>query len=84
MLAEQKRLAKERAKEQRQLVSGSSTTICLACKQALLGFPRARKFEYLHPQRAKKVVSDSLGLVDFAIGLVNSVFNLSNGQVMFF
>ena len=35
-------------------------------------------------QRAKKVVSDSPGLVDFAIGLVNSVFNLSNGQVMFF
>ena len=28
-------------------------------------------------QRAKKVVSDSPGLVDFAIGLVNSVFNLT-------
>ena len=27
-------------------------------------------------QRARKVVSDSPGLVDFAIGLVNSVFNL--------
>ena len=27
-------------------------------------------------QRAKKGVSDSLGLVDFAIGLVNSVLNL--------
>ena len=27
-------------------------------------------------QRAKKEVSDSRGLVDFAIGLVNSVFNL--------
>ena len=36
------------------------------------------------PQRAKKVVSDSPGLVDFAIGLVNSVFNLPDGQVMFF
>ena len=35
-------------------------------------------------QRAKKVVSDSPGLVDFAIGLVNSVFNLPNGQVIFF
>ena len=33
---------------------------------------------------AKKVVSDSQGLVDFAVGLVNSVFNLPNGQVMFF
>ena len=29
-------------------------------------------------------MSDSWGLVDFAIGLVNSVFNLSDGQVMFF
>ena len=35
-------------------------------------------------QRAKKAVSDSPGLVDFAIGLVNSVFNWPNGQVMFF
>ena len=35
-------------------------------------------------QCAKKVVSDSLELVDFAIGLVNSVFNLPNRQVMFF
>ena len=34
-------------------------------------------------QRAKKVVSDSPRLVDFAIGLVNSVFNLPDGQVMF-
>ena len=34
--------------------------------------------------RAKKVVSDSKGLVDFAIGLVNSVPNLPDGQVMFF
>ena len=29
-------------------------------------------------------MSDSLGLVDFAMGLVNSVFNLPNGQVNFF
>ena len=35
-------------------------------------------------QCAKKVVSDSPGLVDFAIGLVNSVFNLPDGQVIFF
>ena len=38
----------------------------------------------LPKQRAKKVVSDSLGLVDFAIGLVNSVFNWPDGEVMFF
>ena len=35
-------------------------------------------------QPAKKVVSDSPGLLDFAIGLVNSIFNLPDGQVMFF
>ena len=35
-------------------------------------------------QLAKKVVSDSPGLVDFAIGLVNSLFNLPNRQVMSF
>ena len=29
-------------------------------------------------------MSDSPGLVDFAIGLVNSVFTLPDGQVMFF
>ena len=44
-------------------------------------------WQFLHlvsQQRAKKVVSDSLGLVDFAIGPVNSVFNLPDMQVMFF
>ena len=35
-------------------------------------------------QRAKKVMSDSLGLVDFAIGLVFLVLNLPSGQVLFF
>ena len=35
-------------------------------------------------QRAKKVVSDSPGQVDFAIGLVIFVLNLPNGQVLFF
>ena len=34
-------------------------------------------------QRAKKVVSDSPGLVDFVFGLVNSVLNLSDRQVNF-
>ena len=32
----------------------------------------------------RKVVSDSLGLVDLVIRLVNSVFNLPDGQVMFY
>ena len=34
-------------------------------------------------QRAKKVVCVSPGLVDFAIGLVNSVLNLPERQVSF-
>ena len=35
-------------------------------------------------QRPKKVVSDSPGLVDFAIGLAIFVLNLPDGQVLFF
>ena len=42
------------------------------------------KLIFLKCQHAKKVVSDSPGLVDFAIGLVNSVLNLPDGQVKFF
>ena len=34
-------------------------------------------------QRAKKVVSDSTGLVDFAMWPVNSVLDLPDGQVTF-
>ena len=34
-------------------------------------------------QCAKNVVSDSPGLVDFAIGLVIFVLNLPDGQVLF-
>ena len=36
------------------------------------------------PKRAKKFVSDSRGLVNFAIGLVILVLDLPNGQVLFF
>ena len=35
-------------------------------------------------QCAMKVLSDSPGLVDFGIGLVNSVCNLPDGQVMLY
>ena len=35
-------------------------------------------------QCAKKIVSNSLGLVDFAIGLVKFVLNLPDGQVLCF
>ena len=35
-------------------------------------------------QRAKKVVSDSPGLVDLAVGAVISVLNMPDGQELFF
>ena len=35
-------------------------------------------------QCAKRVVSDTPGLVDFPIGLLNSVLNLPDGQVKYF
>ena len=35
-------------------------------------------------QCAKRVVSDTPGLVDFAISLLNSVLNLPDGQVKYF
>ena len=38
----------------------------------------------LYLQRAKKVMSDNPGLVDFAIGLVIFVLNLPDEQVLFF
>ena len=46
-------------------------------------------YRFLHvirpqTQRARKVVSDSPGLVDFAMGLVNSVLNFSEGQMKIF
>ena len=46
--------------------------------------PSQKNSKLYNNQHANKVVSDSLGLVDFAIGLVNSIFNLPNGRVMFF
>ena len=49
---------------------------CLACK----GLLPVELFQSVYFQRARKVVSDSPGLVDFAIGLVNSVLNLPDGQ----
>ena len=42
------------------------------------------KLKLIELQRAKKVMFDSRRLVYFSIGLVNSVFNLPDGQVMFF
>ena len=39
---------------------------------------------YMVLQRTKKVMSDSPGIVDFAIGLVNFVLNLPDGQAKIF
>ena len=44
----------------------------------------AKLYLTVNQQHAKKVVSDSPGLVDFAIGLVNSVVRLPDRQVRFF
>ena len=40
--------------------------------------------QYRSIQRAKKVVSDNTGLVDFAVGLVIFVLILLDRQVLFF
>ena len=45
---------------------------------------RVHSVRVLTTQGAKKVVSDSPGLVHFTIGLVNSVLNLPNGQLKSF
>ena len=39
---------------------------------------------FVFVQRAKTVVPDSLGLMDFVIGLVVFVLNLPDGKVLFF
>ena len=46
--------------------------------------PSNNYFVHFQMPRAKKVGCDCPGLVDFAIMLVNSVFNLPDRQVMFF
>ena len=50
------------------------------CKQCGKCFSQAGNLK----QHAKKVVSDSPGLVDFSIGLVIFVLNLPDGLVLFF
>ena len=45
------------------------------------------EFAYVSPkcdQCARKVMSHSKGLVDFAVGLVNTVLNLPDGLMNFF
>ena len=51
----------------------------------ILTMRNVREAGKLHLDSAcKESSADSPGLLDFAIGLVNSVFNLPNGQVIFF
>ena len=55
-------------------------------KKAVLNMLSANKSWYIHKsfrsdQRAKQVMFDSSGLVDFLIGVVNSVLNLPNRQM---
>ena len=62
-----------------------SSTICITT--GFLPYSKVSNklaFSLFKLQRAKKVVLHSQGLVNFAIGLVNSVFNLPDGLVMFF
>ena len=63
----------------KQLHDGSSIT----GPQLVVTFFLGLYFPSSYSQNAKKGVSDSPGLVDFAIGLVNSVINLPDGQVNF-
>ena len=59
-----------------------STALCI---RATLGATTQEiVLSTLLSQRARKVVSNSPGLVDFAINLVIIVLNLPNRQVLFF
>ena len=60
---------------------------CITCtlskKKPAVTLITRKLLSTLH-QGAKKLVSDSPGLVDFAIRLVNSLFILPDGQVKFY
>ena len=60
-------------------------SVAILLKYTSRGVQSSNAIRYtLVVQRAKKVVSNSLGLVDFALGLVIFVLNLPNRQVLFF
>ena len=60
------------------------TVECAYCSIPMESVPGYSENSGMGVQCAKKVVSDSPGLVDFAIGLVNCVINLPHGQVKYF
>ena len=49
----------------------------------LVSLKKLLREKYTSKQRAKKVLSDSPGLVNLAVGLVTFVLNLPDGQVLF-
>ena len=59
-------------------------SLCHSFLLALITSASVFHSTFTFKQRAKKVVSDSPGLVDFAIGLVVFVLNLPDGLVLFF
>ena len=58
--------------------------IQVSCQLQIITFTHLLYTQLALVQRAKKVVSDSPGLVDFAIWLAIFVLNLPDGQVLFF
>ena len=66
--------------KQCELFSFHSFNVNWKCLQIIVCYTKDNKWN----QCAKEVLSDSLGLVDFDIRLVNSVLNLPDGQVIFF
>ena len=62
----------------------SSINIVVKCYEKLLDVHYYCYYILESKQHAKKVVSDSPGLVDFAIELVNFELTLPFGQVKFF
>ena len=57
--------------------------LALLDSRKLVSLKTLLREKYISKQRAKKVLSDSPGLVDLAVGLVTFVLNLPDGQVLF-
>ena len=65
------------------ILSAKYHSMDILCGCHLLA-PHIRGAGNMTPQCAKKVVSNTPGVVDFGIGLVIVVLNLPNGQELFF
>ena len=62
---------------------GGNSEFCFS-KTLVIGVFRLLFYCKFKSPACKEVVSDSPGLVDYAIGLVNSVLNLPDGQAKIF